>query len=163
MGCGGGQKCKWIQKKIIQINRRYIHQWLLNTMVRMWPLAQEVSKWPVLEAWSVYQGRDYSFCGLSLMLFSPLHLLLACVTDWTLLWAIWSDLPRVVFRVLIMLRISKARNRCLTPFCEEVSNLHKSLSIPLSMVMDIVLSVLLGTSHWEASTEMMLSTQYTVM
>lgn len=85
MGYGGGQKYKWIKKRIIQIKRRYVHQWLLNTMVWMWPLAQEVTKWPVLEAWSMYQGRDYSVCGLSLMLLSPLHLLLATITDWTLL------------------------------------------------------------------------------
>lgn len=57
-----------------------------------------------------------------------------------------------------MLGISTARNRCLTPLSEEVSNIHKSLSNSLSVVMDIVLGVLLDASHWEASTELMLST-----
>lgn len=57
-----------------------------------------------------------------------------------------------------MLGISTARNRCLTPLSEEVSNIHKSLSNSLSVVMDIVLGVLLDASHREASIELMLST-----
>lgn len=47
---------------------------------------------------------------------------------------------------LIVLGISAARNRCLTPLSEEVSDFHESLSNSLSMVMDIVLGALLHLS-----------------
>lgn len=45
---------------------------------------------------------------------------------------------------LIVLGISAARNRCLTPLSEEVSDFHESLSNSLSM--DIVLGALLDLS-----------------
>lgn len=103
----------------------------------MWPLSQEVSKWPIAGSLEHVPGKGLlSLWSVPYALFSYASAAGHCQGPDTgisgpLIWPY-----KGVFRYLVVLGIGAARNSCPIPFCEEVSNIRVSFSSSLSGVVD---------------------------